>query len=76
MPPTVRRWINIAHPNEPVALVNELGPLFSPAPGQEPIEDLVLDDGTTYPWHAIGAYLHHDAVRRAVWTAIDPLLAR
>ncbi|MEM9464576.1 MAG: hypothetical protein AAGA90_04355 [Actinomycetota bacterium] len=72
MPTTVRRWVNISHPNEPVALVNELAPLFPDTDGEPAIIDLVLDTGS--PWHAIDAYLHHDMVRRTIWNAIEPLI--
>ena len=72
MPPTVRRWINVSHPNEPVALVNELAPLFAPAADQAGLEDLVLD--TNAPWHGIDTYLRHDDVRRAVWTELEALV--
>jgi hypothetical protein len=72
MPPTVDRWINVAHPHEPVALEPELASHFAPADGQAGIEDLVLD--TSGPWHGIDTYLRHDAVRRAIWTVLEPLV--
>lgn len=74
MPPSVARWINIAHPNEPVALVNELAPLFAATGDQSAIDDIVLADGGNLPWHAIDAYLRHDAVRRSIWTELEPLV--
>ncbi|MEM8706742.1 MAG: hypothetical protein AAGE98_09820 [Actinomycetota bacterium] len=72
-PAGVRRWINIAHPNEPVAHVTELAPLFTAPDGSPVVEDLVLD--TNSPWHAVDTYLRHDAVRRAIWNVLEPLIA-
>lgn len=72
VPPGVGRWINIAHLNEPVALINELAPLFAGPDGEERIEDIVLQ--TKSPWHAIDTYLRHDVVRRAIWDVIEPVM--
>lgn len=72
-PPTVDNWINIAHPDEPVALVPELAPLFPDADGQRRVDDRLLSTGQPYPWHAVDDYLAQDPVRSAVWTAIDAM---
>ncbi|MEO0494748.1 MAG: hypothetical protein AAF081_15175 [Actinomycetota bacterium] len=72
VPPGIGRWLNIAHPNEPVALVPELAPLFTNEDASQVIEDLVLETST--PWHGIDTYLRHDDVRRAIWNVLEPLV--
>ena len=69
-PETVDRWLNISHPNEPVALTNELAPLFPADDSTERIEDLVVPTASATPWHAIDTYLSRDEIRRVVWDAI------
>jgi hypothetical protein len=67
VPATVRQWININHPNEPVAIVPELAGLFAPEDGASPIIDVSLGTRQSMPWHAVEEYLQRDEVRRIFW---------
>ena len=69
-PRGVGRWLNVNHPNEPVALTNELAPLFLDDGETERVEDVVVPTANATPWHAVDTYLSRDDVRRVIWTAI------
>jgi len=59
-PGEVTRWVNIADPNDVVALRKDLSPLFPPPEGRRPIEDRLVDIGGLLH-HGIDGYLNTEA---------------
>jgi hypothetical protein len=55
-PGAVRRWVNVADPNDVVALRKHLAELFPPPPGMAPILDRSVDNGDKP--HSIRPYLN------------------
>lgn len=55
-PGPVSSWVNVADPDDVVALRKDLAPLFPPPDGVTPIEDRRVDNGSEP--HAIGPYLN------------------
>lgn len=66
-PPPVRRWVNVAHPDDIVAADPDLGPLF-PGP-----DDLAIESHTPpskHEHHAAAGYLEEQATGHAVTDAL------
>ena len=66
-PGAVTRWVNVADPDDVVALRKRLAELFAPPPGIGPIVDEVVDNGDKP--HAIRPYLNAAATGAALATA-------
>jgi len=67
-PPPVRRWVNVAHPDDIVAVDPDLGPLF-PGPGGLAIESHT--PRSKHEHHAAAGYLEEQATGHAVADALD-----
>ena len=67
-PPPVRRWVNVAHPDDIVAVDPDLGPLF-PGPGGLAIESHT--PRSKHEHHAAAGYLEEQATGHAVADTLD-----
>jgi hypothetical protein len=67
-PGAVKRWVNVADPDDAVALRKQLADLFPPPPGVDPVLDELVDNGDTP--HAIGPYLNAAQTGAALATAL------
>jgi hypothetical protein len=67
----VKRWVNVADPDDFVAADPRLADRFPDADGRQLIEDLEVHNKGRYAWHSIAAYLSHDNVRSVIWSALD-----
>jgi len=66
-PPPVRRWVNVAHPDDIVAVDPDLGPLF-PGPAGLTIESHT--PASKHEHHAAAGYLEEQATGHAVADAL------
>ncbi len=66
-PPPVRRWVNIAHPDDIIAVDPDLGPLF---PGPDGLSIESHTPPSTHEHHAAAGYLQDQATGRAVADAL------
>ncbi len=66
-PGAVTRWVNVADPDDVVALRKQLAELFPPPPGIDRIVDELVDNGDKP--HAIGPYLNAAETGVALATA-------
>ncbi len=69
-PGAVRRWVNIADPDDVVALRKDLAGLFPPPPGVDPVLDEPVENGDEP--HAISRYLNSAEAGTAVAAVLAP----
>ena len=60
--------MNVADRHDVIALVKELAPLFPAAAGRPPLEDYLVDNGSSP--HDAAAYLNVDVTGRAIGEAL------
>jgi hypothetical protein len=64
----VTRWVNVADPDDVVALRKQLAELFPPPPGVDPVVDELIDNGDNP--HAIRPYLNAKETGAALATVL------
>jgi hypothetical protein len=67
-PSAVTRWVNVADPDDVVALRKQLAELFPPPPGVAPVADELVDNGDKP--HAIRPYLNAAETGAALATVL------
>lgn len=67
-PGRVTRWVNVADPDDVVALRKRLAPLFSAPDGGAAVDDRLVDNGNEP--HAINRYLNAAATGAALGTVL------